>query len=48
MTAVVTTYIMLAPEGLALSKPVSYATGFAVTALVFSTFLFYTRNKTDD
>lgn len=44
MTAVVTTYIMLAPEGLALSKPVSYATGFAVTALVFSTFLFYTRN----
>jgi carbon starvation protein CstA len=46
MTAVVTTYIMLAPEGLALSKPVSYATGFAVTALVFSTFLFYTRNFT--
>ena len=48
MTAVVTTYIMLAPEGFALSKPFSYATGFAVTALVFSTFLFYTRNKTDD
>lgn len=46
MTAVVTTYIMLAPEGLALSKPVSYATGFAVTALVFSTFLFYTRKFT--
>jgi len=44
MTAVVTTYIMLAPEGFALSKPFSYATGFAVTALVFSTFLFYTRN----
>lgn len=44
MTAVVTTYIMLAPEGLALSKPVSYATGFAVTAVSFLMFLFYTKN----
>jgi carbon starvation protein CstA len=44
MTSVVTTYIMLAPEGFALSKAISYGTGFAVTALIFSMFLFYTRN----
>ncbi len=43
MTSVVTTYIMFAPEGFALSKPVSYGISFAVTALVFSIFLFYTR-----
>lgn len=44
MTSVVTTYIMLAPEGFALSKAISYGIGFAVTALVFSMFIFYTRN----
>lgn len=48
MTSVVTTYIMLAPEGFALSKTVSYGIGFAVTVLVFSIFLFYTRNKIND
>jgi len=46
MTAVVTTYIMLAPEGFALSRPISYGTGFAVTALFFSMFLFYTKSHT--
>lgn len=45
MTSVVTTYIMLAPEGFALSKAISYGTGFAVTVLVFSMFIFYTRTK---
>ena len=43
MTAVVTTYIMLAPEGFALSRPISYGTGFAVTALLLVLFLSYTR-----
>jgi carbon starvation protein CstA len=44
MTAVVTTYIMLAPEGFALSKAISYSTGFTVTALSFLMFLFYTKS----
>lgn len=44
MTAVVTTYIMLAPEGFALSKTISYSTGFTVTALSFLMFLFYMKN----
>jgi carbon starvation protein CstA len=43
MTAVVTTYIMLAPEGFALSKAISYSTGVAVTTVSFILFLFYRK-----
>ncbi|MDO5524419.1 MAG: carbon starvation protein A, partial [Bacteroidia bacterium] len=43
MTSVVTTYILLAPEGFALSKPISYAVGLAITTVLFSFFLYYTR-----
>ena len=45
MTAVVTTYIMLAPEGFALSKTISYSTGLAVTMISFVLFLFYKNNS---
>ncbi len=45
MTSVVTTYIMLAPEGFALSKPISYGVGFAVTIILFTFFLFYLRKR---
>lgn len=46
MTAVVTTYILLAPEGFSLSKPISYSIGFAITIGVFVLFLVYLkRNK---
>lgn len=41
MTAVVTSYILLAPEGFALSKVVSYSTGLTVSILLFAWFLFY-------
>ena len=34
------------PRRLALSKPFSYGTGFAVTVLFFSMFLFYTKSHT--
>lgn len=43
MTAVVTTYIMLAPEGFALSKAISYPTGFTVTMISFVVFLVYKK-----
>ncbi|OJV38263.1 MAG: carbon starvation protein A [Bacteroidia bacterium 43-41] len=43
MTSVISTYLMLAPEGFALSKAISYGIGFAVTILLFSIFLFSTR-----
>jgi carbon starvation protein CstA len=47
MTSVVTTYIMLAPEGFALSKPISYGVGFTVTIILFAFFLFYLRKRTN-
>lgn len=43
MTSVITTYIMLAPEGFAFSKPISYGVGFTITILLFSFFLHSTR-----
>ena len=45
MTAVVTTYIMLAPEGLALSKNIAYSMGIIVTFLSLLLFLFYTSRE---
>ena len=43
MTAVVTTYIMLAPEGFSLSKPISYSIGIFFVILTFSLFLIYKK-----
>jgi carbon starvation protein CstA len=43
MTSVVTTYIMLAPEGFALSKPISYGTGFLTTVAVLIFFVIYKK-----
>ncbi len=43
MTAVVSTYIFFAPEGFALSKPISYTIGFAITLGVFVYFLIYKK-----
>lgn len=45
MTSVVTTYIMLAPEGFTLSKPISYSTGFAITITSFAFFLLYSKKN---
>jgi uncharacterized membrane protein YoaT (DUF817 family) len=45
MTSVVTTYIMLAPEGFTLSKAISYPTGFAVTMISFAFFLAYSKKN---
>jgi len=43
MTSVVTTYIMLAPEGFALSKPISYGTGFLTTVAVLIFLVIYKK-----
>jgi len=45
MTSVVTTYILLAPEGFTLSKAISYPTGFAVTMISFAFFLAYSKKN---
>ncbi|MFU8842835.1 MAG: carbon starvation protein A [Bacteroidales bacterium] len=45
MTAVITTYLLLAPEGFALSKDISYATGALIALGSFIAF-FYLRVKT--
>ncbi len=45
MTSVVTTYIMLAPEGFALSKPISYGTGFLTTVAVLIFFVIYKKKS---
>ena len=45
MTAVVTTYIMLAPEGFSLSKPVSYSIGVFFVVLTLTLFLIYKRKE---
>lgn len=47
MTAVVTTYILFAPEGFSLSKPISYTVGLIVTGVVFVFFLLYLKRKKD-
>ena len=41
MTAVISTYILLAPEGFALGKDVSFITGIVVTIIACTGFLFY-------
>ena len=43
MTAVITTYLMLAPEGFNLPHPVSYFVGTLVTVASAASFVFYTR-----
>lgn len=43
MTSVVSTYIMLAPEGFALPQTISYVIGLSVTALFLIVFLIYKR-----
>ncbi len=45
MTAVVTTYILFAPEGFSLSKPISYTLGLIITGVVFVLFLLYLKRK---
>lgn len=45
MTAVVTVYIMLAPEGLSLSKPISYSVGAFFVVLTLTLFINYKRKK---
>ena len=41
MTAVVTTYLMAAPEGFELPLSIAYLTGFFLTALVVIWFIFF-------
>jgi carbon starvation protein CstA len=41
MTAVCSTYIFIAPEGLALSTSVSQQAGLAVTLITFAAFIFW-------
>jgi carbon starvation protein CstA len=43
MTAVITTYLFLAPEGFALGKNISYTAGLSITALSIVFFIFYKR-----
>ncbi len=43
MTAVTTTYLMLAPEGFSLPKEVSYPAGLAITLMAFIGFFVYKR-----
>lgn len=45
MTVVVTTYILLAPEGFSLSKSISYIIGFIITLIVFLFFIKYKKNE---
>lgn len=43
MTAVTTTYLMLAPEGFSLPKEISYPAGIAITLMAFIGFFVYKR-----
>ncbi len=43
MTAVTTTYLMLAPEGFSLPKEISYPAGMAITLMAFIGFFVYKR-----
>ncbi|MFW6371896.1 MAG: carbon starvation CstA family protein [Bacteroidota bacterium] len=45
MTAVVSTYLFLAPEGFHLSKAVSYSVGSGITILTIILFAIYYRNE---
>ncbi len=45
MTAVTTTYIMIAPEGLKLSSSFSYPTGIAVAIIAFIWFMFKSKSS---
>jgi len=44
MTAVVTTYILLAPEGFTLPKDIAYGIGLLLTFLIFIGFVVYKKN----
>lgn len=46
MTSVVITYLMLAPEGFAMSKNISYGIGISGTVIIFSMFIAYTKKQT--
>ena len=46
MTSVVITYLMLAPEGFAMSKNISYGIGISGAVIIFSMFIVYTRKQT--
>lgn len=43
MTAVISTYLFLAPEGFFLSKDISYITGMLITLAAISGFIYYKR-----
>jgi carbon starvation protein CstA len=45
MTAVVSTYLFLAPEGFHLSKTISYSVGIGITVLSLILFIFWFRNE---
>ncbi len=45
MTAVVSSYLMLAPEGFSLSKAVSYSVGLGVTVISLMLFLIYKKKR---
>jgi carbon starvation protein CstA len=45
MTAVVSTYLFLAPEGFHLSKEISYSVGIGITILSLILFIVYFRNE---
>jgi carbon starvation protein CstA len=44
MTAVTTTYLLLAPEGFSLSAQISYITGIVISILSLTAFFLYQRN----
>ena len=45
MTAVITTYLFLAPEGFSLNKNISYLIGFTITAFSLLIFMRYKQNS---
>jgi carbon starvation protein CstA len=45
MTAVISTYLFLAPEGFHLSKEISYSIGFLITAFSIVIFIFYKKRQ---
>jgi carbon starvation protein CstA len=45
MTMVVTTYLMLAPEGFSLSQPLSYGIGLSIVILTLTQFLIFKKKS---
>jgi carbon starvation protein CstA len=45
MTAVISTYLFLAPEGFHLSKEISYTVGIGITIISLFLFIVYYRNE---